>query len=250
VGDQHLEIEVDQPMALALAPQIESEQRSPVKAIHNQIKVPPKAQPPKPPSRRTSFDQPQSPPPQFNFTPARPAPNNRITLYLIVAILCGGLYWFLGPSKSKNTGQELRTESDFLQDIQATDERIQELEKEQTKKGQDTIQYKTAEQHYIKGFRDYRNGQFARAIQSFQAALSFYPGHELSQKYRDLSIRKFDEQVQQNMMVGRRYKGKGNYRLCQSNFAAAMIMLKDPNDRKYVEAKKSYEECRLLDGDR
>jgi hypothetical protein len=252
VGDQVMRIEVDQPPTPAqkqnLALQVVSAQQS-VPAPQTQQPAPARPTTPKQtPARRASFDQSMGPPPQFDFGEVRPAQQkSRTIIYVALAVVGVGLYWLLGESAGKKAVQEIRMESDALQDIQAAGDRIQELEKIQTAKGQDSIQYKTAEQHYIKGFRDYRNGQYARAIQSFQAALSFYPAHELSQKYRDLSTRKFDELVQQHMMVGRRYKGKGNYRLCQSSFASAMIMLKDPNDRKYKESKNNYEECRLLD---
>ena len=46
--------------------------------------------------------------------------------------------------------------------------------KEIEKRGEDTIQYKLAQEQYLKGFRDYRQGQYARAMEEFQAALSFF----------------------------------------------------------------------------
>ena len=119
------------------------------------------------------------------------------------------------------------------------------MKKQQLLSGQNSMQYKAAQENYVKGFRDYRQGQYARAIQSFQAALSFYPNHELARKYILLAQRKFDEMVNYNMSQGRKYYQKQNYKMCQSAFANVMVMLKDSTKPKYIEAKQLFDECNL-----
>lgn len=175
---------------------------------------------------------------------SKPSDQGRLRFYLIVAGLGALIYFFvLSDSGKKKAEVEIRSESEVQRAIEESASSVQELQRQQEKKGEDSLQYKTAQQHYIKGFRDYRQGQYARAMQSFQAALSFYPSHELSRKYWTLSKRKFDELVQFNMIQGRRYLEKHNFRLCRSSFANVMIMLKDPNDQVYREAKQFYDEC-------
>lgn len=181
----------------------------------------------------------------------RPRPaSSRTNFYAIVAVLGVAAYWFLSGPAGVKKNDKIRMESDVIQTMQQSDLNIKEIEKRIENKGEQTLQFKTAQEHYIRGFRDYRNGQYARALQSFQAALSFYPSHELARKYYDLSRRKFDEMVQMHMTRGRQYRGKNNWRLCQSSFAAAMVMLKDPNDKKYQEARTLYNECKLMNEDR
>lgn len=180
----------------------------------------------------------------------RKKPSSRMNFYAIVAVIGVGAFWLLsGPNGAKKT-DKIRMDSDILQTMQQSDLNMKEIEKRIENKGEQTLQYKTAQEHYIRGFRDYRNGQYARAMQSFQAALSFYPSHELARKYYDLSRRKFDETVQMHMTRGRQYRGKNNWRLCQSSFASAMVMLKDPNDKKYQEARTLYNECKLMNEDK
>jgi pSer/pThr/pTyr-binding forkhead associated (FHA) protein len=176
-----------------------------------------------------------------------PIDAKKMNFYIAIGIIGLAFVWLLsGESIEKKKPTELRTRDQVLMDLEKSEEAIRNIEKKQVDAGRQSLQYKTAQEHYIKGFRDYRQGQYARAISSFQAALSFYPQHELSRKYLILSRRKFDEIVQFNMIQGKRYKGKNNYRLCKSAYANVMIMLKDPNDAIYREAKQFYNECSLL----
>jgi len=132
-----------------------------------------------------------------------------------------------------------------MRKIEESANKVLELRKQQENSAQNTVQYQAAQEHYIKGFRDYRQKQYARAIQSFQAALSFYPQHELARKYYVQAQRKFDESIDQSMSLGRKYYKKQNFQMCQSSFAQVMIMLKDTSKPKYREAKQMYDECSL-----
>lgn len=169
--------------------------------------------------------------------------------FLLILVLVGavGIWLFTDDAKSKKSGAvAVRTDDVAVMDLQKSESMMRELEKKQEERGQQSVQYKMAQENYIKGFRDYRQGQYGRAMNSFQAALSFYPQHQLASKYYTLSKRKFDEKVQVHMLQGQRYRGKNNYRLCKSSFASVMIMVRDPNDAIYKEAKQYYNECSLL----
>lgn len=171
---------------------------------------------------------------------------SRAQFYGIIAVVGMVVVWLLSSeTASKKESVDLRGEAEVQRSIEESAAAVQQLQAQQEAKGKDTLQYRMAEQHYIKGFRDYRQGQYARAMQSFQAALSFYPQHDLARKYWTLSKRKFDELVQFNMNQGRRYLGKNNFRLCRNSFANVMIMLKDPSDASYKEAKQFHDECQL-----
>ena len=177
---------------------------------------------------------------------AGPLSNPRVRFYLIIAVVGILGYLILGDGVgSKKQEVNLRTEGDVARAIEDSANAVKELKKQQETSGQDTIQYKAAQEHYIKGFRDYRQGQYARAMQSFQAALSFYPSHELARKYLIQAQRKFDEMVDLGMSQGRKYYQKQNYKFCQSSFANVMIMVKDSTKPKYKEAKQFYDECSL-----
>lgn len=108
--------------------------------------------------------------------------------------------------------------------------------------------YESAQSYYIKGFRDYRQGQYSRAIVSFQAALSFDPGHVLSKKYLLQSVKKHSEVVQFNLDQAKRYREKSNYRLCRSAAKQVIVMAlrKDQTDPMYKEGKKIFDDCDTL----
>jgi hypothetical protein len=172
--------------------------------------------------------------------------NSRVRFYVIVAIVIGAFLWLMSGSPAKKAKeQSLRSETDVLRSIEESATAVKDLKQQQMNSGRYTMQYQLAEQNYVKGFRDYMQGQYARAMVSFQAALSFYPQHEMARKYLVLSERKFEESVDENMSLGRSYYKRQNWRLCQSAFANVMIMLKDPSKAKYKEAKQIYDECGL-----
>jgi hypothetical protein len=171
---------------------------------------------------------------------------SRTTFYVILAVVAVLGWWFLSDSdQKKKTEVYVRTEGDVARAIEDSANAVREIKKKQEASGQDSIQYRSAQEHYIKGFRDYRSGQYARAIQSFQASLSFYPNHELSRKYLIQSQRKFDALVDHSMSLGRKYYQKQNYKMCQASFANVMVMLKDNSKPKYREARQLFEECNL-----
>ena len=199
---------------------------------------------PSPKSAPATHSQPP-PPPNYSASAqaARPMPgsrarssssnNSRLRFYVIIAVVGVGLYWVLSDSSAKKKAEvNIRTEGDVSRAIQESALAVQEIQKKQSATGQDSVQYKAAEEHYIRGFRDYRQGQYARAMQSFQAALSFYPNHELARKYYVQAQRKFEAQIDFAMSQGRKYYQKNNYKMCQSSFASVMIMVKDSSKPK------------------
>lgn len=172
--------------------------------------------------------------------------NPRARFYgLILFIGLIGWYLLSSTGPTKEPPPPIRSEQDVLKSIEDSQKAVKDLLTEQQKTGQNSLQFKTAQEHYMRGFRDYRQGQYARAMQSFQAALSFFPNHELARTYWTISKRKFDERVQFEMMQGQRYLGKHNYRMCKASFQNAMAMLKDETDKNYKEAKQKAQECDL-----
>lgn len=173
--------------------------------------------------------------------------NGRIRFYGIIAVVAILGYFLFGTSSNKNVEDKLkvRSSAEITKELESSESNMENLQRIRQETGKNSEQYKNAQQNYVKGFRDYRQGQYARAMQSFQAAISIYPSHALSRKYYKLAQIKFGEQVQFNMMQGRRYRSNGNFRLCKSAFEKVMIMVKDPNDPLFKEAKQLLAECQL-----
>lgn len=177
----------------------------------------------------------------------RPTSNDssRTKFYIIVVVVLLAGYWLFQDQKQKRKEVKLRDSVTTELAITNSQNEIEKTQKEIDRKGFDTTQYKLAQEQYLRGFRDYRQGQFVRAMEAFQAALSFFPTHELSRKYYILAKRKFDEQVQFNMIQGKRYYGLQNYRLCMSHYSNVIKMKKDERDPVRREALQYYRECEL-----
>lgn len=173
--------------------------------------------------------------------------NPRVRFYGIIAIL-GLVGWFLfSPSKKGATKDPnaIRTSVISLQEAGEADKRSQELLTIKKEK-YDTIQYRRAHENFVRGFRDFQQGQYARARESFQVVLNLDPENELAKRYYHLSQIKFDELVKFNMIQGNRYREKRNWRMCQSNYSNVMTMLQNRReDPTYKEAKQFFEECTL-----
>jgi hypothetical protein len=264
-GDTTLQVQVEDalkpgPILESLQLESNAERTMVVKTERPPVASPPRTPPPAPASRHQNVSTPPTPsfhssasssrnhsaPPPRSVSAGSRSSGSRLRFYMIIAIVGGGLFWLLNSDPSKKKREvNIRTDGDVTRAIEESARAVQEIQKQQSSTGQDSVQYKAAQEHYIRGFRDYRQGQYARSIQSFQAALSFYPNHELARKYYVQAQRKFEAQIDFELSQGRKYYQKNNYKMCQSSFASVMIMVKDSSKPKYKEAKQFYDECSL-----
>ncbi len=171
--------------------------------------------------------------------------SGRVKFYGIIVIL-GFVAWFFlsGTKKPGRDPNAIRTSDQVTSDLQTADKMIEQLEKK--KRQMNEVQYSRAQENFIKAFRDYQQGQYGRARESFQVVLNLDPDNTLAQRYLRLSQIKFDDTLKHSMMQGSRYREKKNWRLCQSSFFNAMTMLQNrKDDPTYQEAKRYYDECAL-----
>ena len=197
------------------------------------------------------FRQAPPPPPTGGYAPAPSQSSINPKIIIAVVILIGAAFFMSQNEPTSDNPappkvlDEIRSEEDVRIDVEKAEAAIKNLNQSIEKKGQNTVQYQTAQSLYVKGFRDYRLGQYERAIYSLQAALDVYPNHELARQYLILSRRKLEEHANYFVETGKKYRAIGNWRMCESNFRSAMILWKDPSSLNYIEAKKYLEECVL-----
>jgi len=166
-----------------------------------------------------------------------------VIILIVIILSFGGEKKIKKPALIKDTAQlssELERPNQLIDDYMK--------EKKLLEDGRMERVYESAQSYYIKGFRDYRQGQYSRAMLSFQAALSFDPNHILSKKYLLQSVKKHAELTQFNLDQAKRYKDKSNYRLCKSSAKQVIIMAlrKDSTDPQYKDGKKLFDECDIL----
>lgn len=173
--------------------------------------------------------------------------NPRVRFYGLIVFLGLVGYFLFTPSDKKTAKDpnEIRTSTITLQDSAQAEKRTQELLTLRKEK-YDTVQYRRAQENFVKGFRDFQQGQYARARESFQVVLNLDPDNELAKRYFHLSKIKFDELVKFNMLQGNRYREKKNWKMCQSNYSNVMKMLLNrTDDPTYKEAQQYFQECTL-----
>lgn len=175
-----------------------------------------------------------------------PQKTSRSRFYIIVGIISFALYFLLfSGNKKKVENEDLYRGSDIIQkDLEQAESDIKNLLEK--KEQRDNVNYRRAQENFIKGFRDFQQGQYDRARESFRAVLSFDPDNQLAKRYYNLSNVKFDESLKHQMSNGRWYLENKNYRMCQSSFFVVMGMLQNnQNHPNYLEAKKFYQQCKL-----
>lgn len=167
--------------------------------------------------------------------------------YMIVSI---ALVLFIGlmlmdTDKEEGDSYEFRNEDSIAEEITQSAKRKQEIESQYYSSGKDTEQYLKAKSNYLQGMREYRERNFNLAISLFSAALSFYPQHELAQRYLNQSRRKLNEEIQYTLGLANSLKDKAQYRRAISQYKHVLVLISDKSNISYKEAKALLEECEL-----
>lgn len=193
----------------------------------------------------------QTPPRQRPRPPSNAqVDKGRRNFYILLGIIILFFTWVLTSQVKKKISTEIRTEDSIQAEIDKNRKTVEQAEEDRRKSGVDTKQYEEAQPNFVKGFRDYRKGQYERAIESFQACLSLFPSHIQCQRYLRMSQKKFSELVQYHMILANKYRSQNQFSACMASYRNVMVMLKNPSDKTYLEAKGGFEVCKSLEGDR
>jgi hypothetical protein len=174
--------------------------------------------------------------------------SGRVRFYAIVAVIGIFFYWMMTSTPAKKKELTFRSTEQIEKDIETSKEDLKEFEARREKL--DNVQYRRAQENYIRGFRDYKQGNYGRARESFQVVLNLDPDNELAKRYYQLAKLKFDETVKAHMLQGNRYREKKNWRMCASSYFNVMTMVANNQDPIFKEAKQYYNECILAQSGR
>jgi FHA domain-containing protein len=169
--------------------------------------------------------------------------SGRMRFYVIVAVIGFFFYWMMTSTPAKKKELTFRSTEQIEKDIETSKEDLKEFEARRDRL--DNVQYRRAQENYIRGFRDYKQGNYSRARESFQVVLNLDPENELAKRYYQLAKLKFDETVKAHMLQGNRYREKKNWRMCASSYFNVMTMVANNQDPIFKEAKQYYNECIL-----
>lgn len=168
---------------------------------------------------------------------------SKTNFYVLVAIIALVFVWFMNTSPTPKKELSLRSAEQIEKDIESSKVDLKEFEARREKL--DSLQYRRAQENYIRGFRDYKQGNYSRARESFQVVLNLDPDNELAKRYYHLARIKFDELVKFHMLQGNRYREKKNWRMCAASYFNVLTMVANNQDPVFKEAKQYYNECLL-----
>ncbi|OQW49912.1 MAG: hypothetical protein A4S09_11740 [Proteobacteria bacterium SG_bin7] len=167
------------------------------------------------------------------------------TFYIILVTVIVLFYFiFSGSKKQDNT---YKIGSDNVAEIERLNKSKLAEQERQRLAGKNSREYIDAQASFIRGFRDYQNGQFILANRAFREALAIYPKHEMAEHYRKMSDQRIQEFIQSQLQEGRVYRERNNYTLCSAAYRKAMDALGDNKlDDKYKLAASGFAECETL----
>lgn len=233
-----------EPVAPVMTP-VKSAPESPLVPAQQGPRPPMPAMPPPPPYPGYGQAPPHTPPPPRAAYPNTGGDSGRMGFYIVLALIGLGLFVMLKGGKTRVANDRpFRTAEELEVSRQEAENEIKMFQERKDK--MKVAVYQKAYENFLRGYRDYRQGQFARAREAFQLVLNLDPDNELARRYYNLAKIRFDEVIKFNMLQGRRYLEKHNYRMCRANFKTVMTMLgNDPSNPEYVEAKTYHEQCQI-----
>lgn len=171
--------------------------------------------------------------------------SGKLTFYILILVVVAIFGWLLTSSKNQPASVKIRTDDDFQANIDSNKKIIATANLEKARM-LNSSQFE-AQTNFIKGFRDYRKGQYDRAIESFQACLSLFSTHPQCQRYLRLAEKKFYELIQYHMVLANKYRAQNQFSACKASYRNAMLMIKNPSDKIYIEAKSGHDTCQALE---
>ncbi len=177
----------------------------------------------------------------------KPIKSQRSPFYIFIILIAAFFIWILSINSENEEKIPIKTDIVLEQQLKDIDDKISNIARERSLKKTGEKSYKKAEAHYIKGFRDYREGNYNRALRQFNAALALNSQHKLAYRYLQLSHRRRDELIQFTLLQGKRYYETSNYKMALNAFKNILIILRsERNDPRFKEALKRCQECEAL----
>lgn len=164
-------------------------------------------------------------------------------IIMVAAALILGYFFLSKPSPAPSQLTAIRTEDEVVRDISSIETETAKVQAERASRGANAPNYHEINSHYIRGFRDYRKGNYQRAVESFQACLSLMPNHEKCQKYYNDSTRGFWSLVDAEMLRGLQLKEKHQFTSCVAAFENVKNLVMDQTNKKYMEAEANRKFC-------
>lgn len=201
-----------------------------------------------PPALVNAAEMPTAQEPSYRNEPTSSSQGNPlVVITLLTGLGIGGVQYYKNKNQENSAEPTpIRNDVAIQEEIDAAKKRQDDMIRLQNTQGKQTQQYIESQSSFVKGFRDYREGQYKRALISLSAALALYPEHELAQRYYQASKRKLDELVQVSLLEGKRAQEKNQYKAAASAYRNVMVLIEDESNKNYQEARERYNEIQWI----
>jgi pSer/pThr/pTyr-binding forkhead associated (FHA) protein len=173
-----------------------------------------------------------------------------IPMIVILGVLAGLGYFMADDKGPKKEVSKFGSEKEVERNYASVESELTLIEEERKKIGMSEEEFTQVQAHYVKGFRDYNNGQYERASESFKACLAMMPTHPNCQQFFNDSERQFAQVINEQMKLGQRYKNQNQYSACFNAFNNVKISVKIPTDLRFKEADVNAKFCQKKMEDR
>ncbi len=178
------------------------------------------------------------------------AGQKKFRLFLIAILIMAGAVIALEEEDVPMPEENLATSEDLQKQIDETEERMslrrEELDKTRGNKRTDNKYIYSVERHFISGFRDFQNGRYSRALDSFGTTIATEPEHTRAQLYSKTARKKKSDLIDTHLRDGQKYKEKMMYNRCAAEFEKALVLINNVNSKKYALAKAQFDECSMM----
>ncbi|MEK6554278.1 MAG: FHA domain-containing protein [Bdellovibrionota bacterium] len=168
-------------------------------------------------------------------------PKQNIIVITIIALV--GFYYWSKPAAVSKMASAIRTEDQIVRDISSIEAETAKLQADRASRGENAPNFNEVNSHYIRGYRDYRSGNYQRAVESFQACLSIKPDHPKCQQFLSASSRGFWSTVDAEILRGLKLKEQNQYISCTAAFENVKNLVTDQTNKKYIEAETNRKFC-------
>ena len=172
----------------------------------------------------------------------------RFNFFLAIMGLVVIALLFIEDDPVKAQQEELVTQEELNRQIEESRERksqLMESYKKKKKFSKKKYLYRV-ENHFISGFRDFQNGHYNRALDSFGTTIATDRSHIKAQLYSKTARKKRNSLIETHLQDGKKYKEKMMYDRCAAEFEKAIILMNNTNSKKYQLARTRLNECRIL----
>ena len=197
-------------------------------------------------NQKTQSQLPGQAPPQPQINGSKKQRNFYLLAGFLVFIILSIV--FLENSPQSPALEKVATQKDLQKQIKESQERSSLIRKsrlEKRKLNNKNYLY-NVENHFISGFRDFQNGRYGRALDSFGTTISVDKNHLKAHLYARSAKRKRAQLIDTHLRDGQKYKAKMMFNRCAAEFEKALILINQKSSQKYRLARNQMEECRLL----